>query len=452
MIYRVLSFCFTVCVHIFYKVRYVGKTVPSQGASIIVANHPNGLLDPLMMLHLTHRPIRFLAKEPLFRMPVVGQLLKLAQALPVYRKQDGYSGSDNQSMFRTIESALKDEHCCVCLFPEGISHNLPQLQPLKTGAARIALAAENLADFQLNLQIVPVGLFFAHKSRFRSEVVVVVGDAIILGNDWQVRYQEDTFAAARELTDQIADSIKEVTVNLESWSDLPMLKFLNQLYQGYHESTKTIESTEMDQEEASISRLRMITHTYDSFMQVAPQTVSQLRTRVVQFQRLLNKLGLEADSLDQKPSLFKLTSFLLRQSIAYIIGLPLALLGMLIFSMPYQLVDWLAHKKTKDEDVVATIKVMAGIVFYPIWTLMIVLIILYYMGWKLACSMIVILPLLALYTMLFIENRGEAWIQLRIMFNSMILRSSLVVLKKERDEICIAIDQSLAQHEANLTH
>ena len=44
--------------------------VPAAGPTILVLNHPNGLMDPLLLLCLSPRPVSFLAKSPLFTMPV----------------------------------------------------------------------------------------------------------------------------------------------------------------------------------------------------------------------------------------------------------------------------------------------------------------------------------------------------------------------------------------------
>jgi glycerol-3-phosphate O-acyltransferase / dihydroxyacetone phosphate acyltransferase len=434
MIYRLISWCLNVCVHIFYRVRYVGEAIPSKGSSIIVANHPNGLLDPLVVLTLTNRPIRFLAKEPLFRMPGIGYLLRFAQALPVYRRQDGYTGSDNASMFSTIEDALQED-CCVCLFPEGISHNEPQLQPLKTGAARLALGAESLGNFTLNVHIVPVGLFFVDKGRFRSEVVVVVGTPIILGSSWKKHYQDNAFNAARTLTDEMSTSIREVTVNLESWSDLPLLNFVNQFYQG---------STLSDRD--PIERLSIIADTYDSFIRIAPHEIEQLRQRILRFKRVLARLGISPNALDLSPSRLETFWFVFRQIFAFVIGFPIACLGFLLFCIPYQAVDYLAKIKGEELDIIATIKVLSGIIFYPIWLSSITLLVWYYFGFSLGLTVLALILLIALYTLVFIEKRSEAFMQAKIMLNTLSLRSSHSLLRSERQAICESIDQLLETH------
>lgn len=429
MVYQLIAHVLKICVRVFYRVRSSGDETHDQGPTLIVANHPNGLLDPLVILTRVQRPIRFLAKEPLFRMPVIGWLLRTARALPVYRKQDGYSGAENASMFSAIESALQTD-TCVCLFPEGISHNEPHLQPLKTGAARIALAAEAQGDFKLNIRIVPIGLHFVDKGTFRSEVVSSVGEPIILGEAWREAYETDAFSAARALTSDIDASIQAVTVNLESWSDLPLISFINQLYQS--EDLEALDPVE---------RLSVIAEAHDSFNRVSPNEVTLLRTRILRFKRVLDKLGVTPESLDQKPSTLSMFWFALGQLTALIIGLPFALMGTLLFFIPYQAVELLVKMKSPERDIVATVKLLSGILFYLMWYCVVVGLVFWGTGWIWGIATLALMPLLGLHTLLFIERRSGALRRTLITLRSLLLSSPKKLLIRERDDLCELLDE-----------
>src|SRR5919112_2419329 len=100
--------------------------VPRAGALIFVLNHPNGLIDPGLVFAALPRRISFLAKSTLFRLPVIGWLLRTVEALPLYRRAD--AGEDVSKNLRTFEEArrLLLNGRAVALFPEGFSHNEPQ--------------------------------------------------------------------------------------------------------------------------------------------------------------------------------------------------------------------------------------------------------------------------------------------------------------------------------------
>ena len=99
----------------------------AEGSVIFVGNHPNGLVDPALVFMLAKRRVTFLAKAPLFSMPVLGWILKGLDSLPVLRKQDGADTAKNDGVLAATVAALVDGRA-VSLFPEGKSHSEPQLE------------------------------------------------------------------------------------------------------------------------------------------------------------------------------------------------------------------------------------------------------------------------------------------------------------------------------------
>ena len=75
--------------------------VPADGPLVFVSNHANSLVDPLLLIALLPRRIRFLAKSTLWQNPVLVPLLRLTGAVPVYRRQDGGDMSKNDETFPT---------------------------------------------------------------------------------------------------------------------------------------------------------------------------------------------------------------------------------------------------------------------------------------------------------------------------------------------------------------
>src|SRR5262249_17835705 len=139
----VLRFVLGGILHLFFRrIELAGLVrVPRSGPLIFVINHPNALVDPLFLLCFAPRPVSFLAKAPLFRMPLIGALARSLDAIPVYRRQDpGTRAGDNRETFARAR-ALLDRGGTIAVAPEGTSHSDPRLRPLKTGIARIALGA-----------------------------------------------------------------------------------------------------------------------------------------------------------------------------------------------------------------------------------------------------------------------------------------------------------------------
>src|SRR5216684_7344778 len=64
------------------------ENVPADSPLIFVLNHQNALVDPVFPLCLAPRRVSFLAKAPLFSMPVIGWIARAFDSIPVYRRQD----------------------------------------------------------------------------------------------------------------------------------------------------------------------------------------------------------------------------------------------------------------------------------------------------------------------------------------------------------------------------
>jgi 1-acyl-sn-glycerol-3-phosphate acyltransferase len=175
--YRLVRSIVSVALGLFYRIEVTRRVEDFAGPVMFVGNHPNSLIDPAMVFMITTRPVTFLAREPLFRVPVLGWILRGLDALPVFRKQDHPGLMEKNE--GTLDAAAKAlfEQRAITIFPEGRSHSEPQLSDIKTGCARIAL---KVAKGGKALRIIPIGFTYAQKHQFRSKVHVEVGEPILI--------------------------------------------------------------------------------------------------------------------------------------------------------------------------------------------------------------------------------------------------------------------------------
>jgi 1-acyl-sn-glycerol-3-phosphate acyltransferase len=179
--------------------------------TLIVANHFNGLVDPVLIVAGMRRLPRFMAKATLWKVLALRPLLRLAGIVPVYRASDGETGANEGSFERVVHELEHDG--TVAIFPEGTTHDEPRLAEVRTGAARIAALA--WAGPAPDLHVVPVGITYEDKVAIRSRVLLRAGPPLTaeaLGRPVSI----DDHEAVHELTDRIGEAIAALSPDYAS--------------------------------------------------------------------------------------------------------------------------------------------------------------------------------------------------------------------------------------------
>ena len=186
MLYRLLRVIAAIALRWYYAEIVVqgAERAPRSGPLLIVANHPNALIDPLLVGTTLAQPVLLTAKATLFENPALSPLLSAVGVVPLRRAKDEESGvrgearaDRNAAAFSSVTAALR-RGGAVLIFPEGISHDAPTIAPLRSGAARIVLQAHS--EGVRGIQLVAVGLIYEEKERPNSHVLVRVGDPFML--------------------------------------------------------------------------------------------------------------------------------------------------------------------------------------------------------------------------------------------------------------------------------
>jgi 1-acyl-sn-glycerol-3-phosphate acyltransferase len=350
----------------FRRIEIVGaERIPASTPVIFVLNHPNSLVDPLFLLCFAPRPVFFLAKAPLFRIPLVGFFVRAFGSIPVHRRQDpGSDVSQNRETFARARRLLATGGV-LALFPEGASHNAPKLLRLKTGAARIALGVAATDG----LWIVPASLYYTWKSRFRSSALLSFGEAIPVAPLPLDAVGEPEEVAVRELTRRIESRVSELTLQAEDREALDLVRRTQRIFSLEEEGPEPPLAAELELRRRFVvgaARLR----------QRDPQRFAALDSRVARFESERREAGLPLAHLTPERLTARSLAQLVLRNVGSLVLLPFAGMGVLLHYPAYRLAGFLAHRFARgEEDLVAIMKVGAAILLFPAtWVLCAVLV------------------------------------------------------------------------------
>ncbi len=308
------------------------ERLPSSGPLIVAANHQQGLMDGILLTAALPRRLRPIAKAPLFRYPVIGQLARLSGAIPVHRRQDEGGGTvDNEAMFSAAWEALGRGEALL-IFPEGMSQGEPALMPLRTGTARLLLGADRARG---------------------GRPATTTGDLQAL----------DSERAVRELTERLGEALERLIIEVRDRHTLELVHAAEAIWRE-----EMPDAAREAEDRAAWRRRAARAHGYLAVTE--PDRTAALRSRLERYVKDLELAGLTNPDLSRGYGASAVLRYGLREGLALVLGLPLALWGLVNHIVPYEATALVVRALKPEDDVLATYKVAVGLVLFPFcWAL-----------------------------------------------------------------------------------
>jgi glycerol-3-phosphate O-acyltransferase/dihydroxyacetone phosphate acyltransferase len=388
----------------FRRIDVVGfENIPAEGPVIFAGNHPNALMDGWLLTAKCGRwPLHFLGDAKLWKYRTLGPILNATGAIPVYRREEHGAEVDNSEAFKKVYEIIESGKC-MGIFPEGVSHVESQLVKLKTGTARIALSVA--ARGKTAVTIIPCGLNYIHRHRFRSQVLIEFGQPIVIADNWLRDYEKDEQQAVRQLTDYLADTLKAVTLNAPDWRTLRFIQTARRLYKP-----SSVELTPGQYVELS----RRFVDRY--LVAVDDPEMQALRQEMEDYQSHLEMLGLKDYQLRSPVTPGYAFRKIMLRGLTMLALLPVAIPGALVH-LP---VGWIAasvgERFSYEKDDVATLKVLATILLLPIIYVAVAIAVGIYFGIWWALLAMILLPFSFIASVRLIEAEASLMMSILSLF------------------------------------
>jgi 1-acyl-sn-glycerol-3-phosphate acyltransferase len=357
LLYRALRGMVRASLKVFYgTIEATGLENLDEGVPTILAcNHPNSIVDPLLLGMFEERQIAFCARDGLFKIPVFGWVLKSVGAIPIKRRSE-HASADNDDAFAAARATL-ERGGVMAIFPEGKTHGHLRIEPLKTGTARIALGT-SLAASSAGVRIVPVGVTYLVRHAFRSDVHVAFGTPIDVRGEELPATPIGHPDNVRALTGRIGDALRELSVHIDKTEDERLIAQVTSIVVGIRADEGLDTGGQSPAERTAL--VRRVVDAYRWLSAEDPERTQRLRDRIEHYIEEREALGLggERPALQHRGEKPRLKGPL---RIAFLLaGAPLAAFGLATSLLPYVAIRLAIGLLPLSTDRIALFKLLGG--------------------------------------------------------------------------------------------
>jgi glycerol-3-phosphate O-acyltransferase / dihydroxyacetone phosphate acyltransferase len=430
------------------------ERVPAAGPVLLCINHPNNLIDSLLVAAVLDRKVHYMATASLFRNPLQGRFLRACGAIPIYRREDDPDKMDrNIDTFAACLETLA-RGGVIGMYPEGTTHAERRVQRIKTGAARIALEyeadrARGQAPGRSPLAVIPVGLTFEARKSFGGRVRVAFGDPVPVTPHLDL-YHDDPAKAVNGLTDAVQWAMEALVVQVDRLEVAGVARAVEALYRDRLVRELHDERGLSPEQIDTVRLARSIASAVAYFERHDPARVAHIRTRISAYRALLAAYRIRDEAVRERLAHRPARQRLGRGGIAFA-GLPVFVYGAAVNALPYLLPRWIARRTARKETDYATTRFLASVVAYPLfWGLQTWLV------WRLrgpgwALAFLVSLPVTGLLAYHYFAGIGRLRLQLQLAVLSLTRAQAASRLLVQRQALIAELDRARDEYLAAIS-
>jgi len=336
--------------------------IPKNKPIIFSPNHQNALSDPMaILLNTKYQPV-WLARADIFKNKTAATILRFLKIMPVYRMRDGKENlSKNDETFLSSVRVLENNFA-LGLFPEAAHSGKRQMLVHKKAVPRIVFMAEAKAKENLDIQIIPTGIFYSSYWKFNRNLVVNFGKPI-QANEYLDEFKQSESAATLSLRQRILDEMQSVVLEIKSTRYYDDFETIRELYGKHYLKRQKQKYSVLNLFKSDQKLVKKL----DAVELKNPEATEKLVQSVNEYYSKIKKLKIRSWLLEK--SYLNLATIGINNLIL-ILGLPVFLFGFIFNAIPFFTIDIITRKKIKDIAFWSTFFLSLGIILFPIFYLL----------------------------------------------------------------------------------
>lgn len=308
----------------FRRIDVVGlhKLKPSA-PYILIANHPASFLDAMVLAVFLKREVHFYVRGDIFKHPLALKILTWLHMIPIFGREHGMENVTKNHLTFSRGKELLKKGKLLLIFPEGFSRLSKKMEPMRKGAARVALQTAFDQDGIENLSFQSIALNYSHHG-FGADLYIRLGDQMIL-NQYQSQYTEMPSKAVNALTNDLSPFFEKNIIHLQDGNKTLIAEEI--LRFAYNDC--------INQPASFFESARLICDKIDD---LSDQAFDQYVQNLNNYKSLLHKFKIVDRSLSKNhiPHVMSLLNLLLTVEIY--------LFGKIFWYIPGRISKWLADK------------------------------------------------------------------------------------------------------------
>ncbi|MBN1925819.1 MAG: 1-acyl-sn-glycerol-3-phosphate acyltransferase [Prolixibacteraceae bacterium] len=336
------------------------ENIPKEKPIIFAPNHQNALMDPLAIVFTTPLQPVFLARADIFKSRFIASILRFFKILPVYRIRDGKDQlNKNNETFETCIRILK-KNKPLCLFPEAAHVGMKSMLPHKKAIPRLAFLAGSQTNYTIDLQVVPVGIFYSHYSRFRSDLIVHYGPPVAIKPYFEMIETEGETKATFALRDKIFTEVSKCCVHVPDKENYPIYEMAFSLLKPFIENEKFKQNKPAD----AVLTYQYLIVKLEEVLRSDPDLLNKLKDYTNEINLLKNNSGLTERTLQKgKITFTQAIGFIVLQ----LLLTPFSLTGLLVNGWLFYMVFYGITRKVNDPQFVSSFSFGGSLILLPVW-------------------------------------------------------------------------------------